>query len=81
MRESAVSVPSNIAEGSQRVSGRDFSQFLHIAKGSLAELETQLVIALRIGYCTAQEGEYLLLKILELSKMLRALIISLRTTH
>lgn len=74
MRESAVSVPSNIAEGSQRSSNKEFAHFLRISKGSLAELETQLVIAIRIGYCTEQQGERFFLQIQELSKMIRSLI-------
>ncbi|WP_034733316.1 four helix bundle protein [Pseudidiomarina atlantica] len=50
IRRSAVSIPSNIAEGSNRHSLKDFLRFMHIAKGSLAELETQLIIAVRLGY-------------------------------
>src|SRR5581483_3446529 len=45
MRNSAVSIPSNIAEGSARGTRKDFAQFISIARGSLAELQTQLVIA------------------------------------
>jgi len=44
MRRSAVSIPSNIAEGRQRSTKKDFCQFLHITMGSLAELETQLIV-------------------------------------
>ena len=49
MRRSAVSVPSNIAEGAARNSTRELVQFLGIAHGSLAELETQLELATRLG--------------------------------
>ena len=49
LRRSAVSVPSNIAEGAGRNSSRELFQFLGVASGSLAELETQLEIAMRLG--------------------------------
>jgi len=49
MQRAAVSIPSNIAEGSERQSKREFAQFLYIAKGSCAELRTQLYIAAKIG--------------------------------
>ena len=49
MRRSAVSVPSNIAEGTGRGSHKEFAQFLRISKGSVRELETQIEIARRIG--------------------------------
>jgi four helix bundle protein len=51
MRRSAVSIASNIAEGSARSGTKELIQFLYIARGSLAELETQLVIAERRAYC------------------------------
>jgi len=50
MRRAAVSVPSNIAEGVARASKKEFSQFLHIARGSLSELDTQLILAKDFGY-------------------------------
>jgi len=50
IRRSAVSVPSNIAEGQGRLSKRDFRHFLGQARGSLLELETQLTIASNLGY-------------------------------
>jgi four helix bundle protein len=50
MRRSAVSIPSNVAEGAARQSTKDFFQFLYFALGSLSEIETQIVIVQRLGY-------------------------------
>ena len=55
LRRAAVSLPSNIAEGASRASTKDFIRFLNISTGSLAEIETQLVIAERIGYIVFNE--------------------------
>jgi len=51
MRRAAVSIPSNIAEGAARLHTKEFVQFLHVALGSASELETQLIISERLGYC------------------------------
>jgi four helix bundle protein len=55
LRRASVSLPSNIAEGSSRGSTKDFIRFLNMASGSLAEIETQLIIAERIEYITFAE--------------------------
>ena len=54
MRRCAISIPSNIAEGSARKSNTQYLQFLNIALGSLAELDTQFIIAERLNYLDAQ---------------------------
>ncbi len=68
-----VSVPSNIAEGHARQSRLEFKHFLSIAKGSLAEVETQLFIAERRKYITLKTLEHLLALSDEISKMLTSL--------
>lgn len=80
MRRSAVSIPSNIAEGRRRTSKKDFRQFIHIAYGSASELETQLEIsiALDLGQPTEQERVRQLL--LEILKMLNSLSSKLQPT-
>lgn len=50
MRRAAVSIPSNISEGAARSSKKEFIQFLYVALGSLAELETQAIISEKLGY-------------------------------
>ncbi len=59
MRRAAVSIPSNIAEGYRRKTDADFLQFLHIAFGSASELETQVIIALRLKYISQDQYEQL----------------------
>jgi four helix bundle protein len=75
MRRAAVSVPSNIAEGAARNSKKEFLHFLHISFGSMAELETQLMIADKLGFST--EIECFLKNIEKIKKMLNGLIFHL----
>lgn len=74
IRRCAVSIPSNIAEGSGRQSDKEFVQFLHIGLGSLSELETQLIIATNIGFLKESTQSDLLMNIEEIRKMLIGLI-------
>jgi len=69
IRRSAISIPSNIAEGSQRKSDKEFGNFLLISKGSLAELETQFLLAKEFNYIKKGMNEFLE-EINELQKML-----------
>jgi four helix bundle protein len=78
MRRAAISVPSNIAEGSARRTTRDFAAFLHISRGSLAELETQLVLAQRIGYVNVQLLKETMPRVEEVGRLLTAVLAGLR---
>ncbi len=73
MRRAAVSIASNIAEGKERRSDRDFARFITIATGSLAELETQLLIAQRLGYLEESDWQDAVSLSDEIGKMLRSL--------
>ena len=72
IRRAGASIPANIAEGSQRGTDRDFAQFISIARGSLAELETHILLSQRIGYFNDEQIEKIFLETTELSKMLRS---------
>ena len=71
MRRAAVSLPSNRAEGAARTGRKEFAQFLSIAKGSLSELETQLLIAAELGYLDRKHQIFELVE--EVSRLLSGL--------
>jgi four helix bundle protein len=73
LRRAAVSVPSNIAEGQARSGTREFLQFLSHANGSLAELETQIILSVDLGYCGVPDVSSISQGIAELQKMLAAI--------
>jgi four helix bundle protein len=79
IQRSAVSVPSNIAEGHGRNSPKEFNHFLGVSSGSLAELETQLMLAQQFGYLTEDEIVLPLQLSDEIGKMLKGLQKSLLT--
>jgi four helix bundle protein len=78
LRRAAISIPSNIAEGQGRNSSKEFRQFLAIALGSLAEVETQLIIASEIGYLASSEPTKLLADLDTIRKMIKSLSGSLK---
>ncbi|HEX8177058.1 MAG TPA: four helix bundle protein [Pyrinomonadaceae bacterium] len=73
MRRAAVSLPSNIAEGQARHTTGEFIQFISNAEGSLAELDTQLILAVELKYCESEDANPAFTQIYELRKMLNAL--------
>jgi four helix bundle protein len=73
MRRAAVSIPSNIAEGQARQHTGEFRQFLFIALGSIAELETQIIISQELSFLPESVSTNLQADLLELQKMSRTL--------
>ena len=78
VRRAAVSIPSNIAEGAARQTKKEFLNFLHIAKGSLSELDTQLEIVRRLEYLDQARWEALDERLERIDRMLSGLVRSLR---
>ena len=83
LRRAAVSIPSNIAEGQARYSQREFLRFLSNARGSLAEVETQLLLSTELGYVPESEMQKLTRKTAEVGRLLNGLYsaIQLRTEN
>lgn len=80
LRRCAVSIPSNIAEGQGRSTTKDFVHFLHIARGSLQEVETQLAIAARLNFLPAADFQSSAGRTGELARILNGLIRSLASS-
>jgi four helix bundle protein len=78
MRRAAVSIPSNLAEGAGRGSDREFKQFLLVARGSLSELETQVLLAQDLGYISGGPNE-VTSRIKKLFRLIGGLMKSLET--
>lgn len=77
LRRSAVSIPSNIAEGQGRATRGEFVQFLGHARGSIFELETQITIVAKLNYISAETEQNLAAKATEVARILNGLMTSL----
>ena len=74
MRRAAISIPSNIAEGYARGSDKELKRFLYISRGSIAELETQIILAAKLNYVSEKQIEHLLDMCKEVGRQLNAFI-------
>lgn len=74
IRRSAISIPSNIAEGQGRNSNKEFAHFLSISRGSIAELQTQLILCVKIGYIPDDLINPILLELSQLDRMICGLM-------
>jgi four helix bundle protein len=80
LRRASVSIPSNIAEGSGRITKGEFIQFLGIARGSTLEVQTQLELAARLGYGNGEELDAVQAISLEVLKLLNASISTMQAS-
>lgn len=74
MKRSAISIPTNIAEGFKRYHAKEYRQFLHVALGSAAELETELIIARELGFVPEDRLKSLFEKLDHLARMISSLL-------
>jgi four helix bundle protein len=77
MRRASISIPCNIAEGAARQGKKEFKNFLSMAQGSLSELDTQLELAILLGYLSTEDLREVWDQLLRIDKMLSGLIRSL----
>ena len=80
LRRSAISIPSNIAEGFTRFHNKEYRQFLYISLGSCAELNTQIIISSHLSYLNSEKANKVLKEIDEISRMIMGLIKKLNTS-
>ncbi len=73
MRRAAISIPSNIAEGTSRKSKNDYKHFMSMARGSALELETQIEISYQLKYCNADQTSDSISRLQEIERMLNKL--------
>ena len=78
LRRSAVSIPSNIAEGRSRNTKGEFLQFLGFSKGSLSELETQVLLSVRLNYLPIEQSEKILSLAIEVGKLITSFQLKLK---
>jgi four helix bundle protein len=74
LRRAAISIPSNIAEGSARRNTREYIQFLHVSLGSAAEIETQIIISINLGFIMQDKAGIIQAELEEIIRMLSGLI-------
>jgi four helix bundle protein len=74
IRRAAISIPSNVSEGHIRQHRAEFRQFLSMALGSLAELETQMIISRELNYISTEKSENLIVQMDSIGKMIRGLM-------
>ncbi len=79
MRRSAVSIPSNIAEGCSRSSQTELNRFIEIAIGSAFELETQLLLCENLGYCSNEENQNIIVMLHSIQKQMNQFSLKIKT--